>query len=164
MRKGFIVLAAITAASWSCGGNSSSMSKADAEAVASELSAALASAGSGANNQLTFTGSPVTYTCAAGGTITATGSVSINCPSGLRSCTTTGTLTVDAAACTTATGAVIDGSVTATVSGTGLSLTKTVTGEIDVTLADGSSHACSVDVTLFLGHLSGTVCGISVSK
>ena len=58
----------------------------------------------------------------------------------------------------------IDGEVTSTVTGSGLNLTKTVTGEITVTKPDGTTASCSVDVTISFGHLSGSVCGVDVSK
>src|SRR2546428_800179 len=115
MRKLLIVAAGIAAAS--CGGDSSSLSKEEAQSVASELAAALQSHEAiASSNQLSFGGSSsVTRSCAAGGTLTVDGSLSVNCPSGLRSCATTGSLTVRADQCVTSAGATIDGSVTATV-------------------------------------------------
>jgi len=162
MRKLLVVVAAIAAAS--CGGNSGNLSQQEAQSVASEISAALQSH-EAASNQLSFGGSSsVSYTCAGGGTLDVSGSLSVNCPSGIRSCTTNGSLTVDADACTTQAGAIIDGHLEATVTGTGLSFTKTVTGEIVVTRPDGTTATCAVDVTLVFGHLYGAVCGVSVSK
>jgi len=164
MRKLLIVAAGIAAAS--CGGDSSSLSKEEAQSVASELAAALQSHEAiASSNQLSFGGSSsVTRSCAAGGTLTVDGSLSVNCPSGLRSCATTGSLTVGADQCVTSAGATIDGSVTATVTGIGLSFTKKVTGELTVTRPDGTKETCVIDVTLMFGHLSGSVCGVSVSK
>jgi hypothetical protein len=167
MRKLFVMMAAIAAAS--CGGNSSNLSGAEAQSVASELSAALQSHEAVAMSPERLLIGPfttsVTYTCAEGkGELDVSGSLSINCPSGLRSCATTGSLKVDALACRTSTGAVINGSLLATVTGTGLSFTKTVSGEISVTRPDGTTATCAVDVTVTFGHLSGTVCGVPVHK
>jgi len=164
MRNILIVVAAIAAAS--CGGNSGSLSKAEAQSVASEIAAALQSHEAVASsNQLSFGGSSsVTRSCAGGGTLTVDGSLSVNCPSGLRSCATTGSLTVGADQCVTSAGATIDGTVTATVTGIGLSFTKKVSGELTVTRPDGTMETCAIDVTLMFGHLSGSVCGVSVSR
>ena len=163
MRKLLIVVAAIAAAS--CGGNSSSLSKEEARSVASEIAAALQSHEAVASNQLSFGGSSsVTRSCAGGGTLTVDGSLSVNCPSGLRSCTTAGSLTVDADQCVTSAGATIDGTVTTTVTGIGLSFIKKVTGELTIKRPDGTTETCAIDVTLMFGHLSGSVCGVSVSK
>jgi len=164
MRKVLIVVAAIAAAS--CGGNSSNLSKAEAQSVASEIAAALQSHEAVASsNQLSFGGSSsVTRSCAGGGTLTVDGSLSVNCPSGLRSCTTAGSLTVDADQCVTSAGATIDGTVTTTVTGIGLSFIKKVTGELTIKRPDGTTETCAIDVTLMFGRLSGSVCGVSVSK
>jgi hypothetical protein len=165
MRKILVLSAAIAAVS--CGGTSSNLSREEAQSVASEISAALQSheAVASGRNQLSFGGgTSVSYTCAGGGTLDVSGSLNVNCPGGLRTCTTSGTLSVDADQCTTSAGAVIDGTVTATVTGIGLSFTKTVSGELTVTKPDGTTASCSVDVTVTFGHLSGTICGVSVSK
>jgi len=164
MRKFLIVVAATAAAS--CGGNSSNLSQAEAQSVATELAAALQSHEAiASSNQLSFGGSSsVTRSCAGGGTLTVDGSLSVDCPRGLRSCITRGLLSVNADQCVTSAGAKVDGSVTATVTGIGLSFTKKVTGELTVTRPDGTKETCAIDVTLIFGHLSGTVCGVSVSK
>ena len=165
MRKVLILAAAIAAAS--CGGNSSDLSNAEAQSVASEISAALQTheAVASSRNQLSFGGSSsVSYTCAGGGELDVSGTLSVNCPSGLWSCATSGSLTIDAKACTTATGVIIDGSLMTTVTGTGLSFTKTVTGVITVTRPDGSTATCSVGVTMMFGHISGTVCDVQITK
>src|SRR6266403_1124972 len=140
MRKFLIVVAATAAAS--CGGNSSNLSQAEAQSVATELAAALQSHEAiASSNQLSFGGSSsVTRSCAGGGTLTVDGSLS-----------------VDADQCVTSAGAKVDGSVTATVTGIGLSFTKKVTGELTVTRPDGTKETCAIDVTLIFGHLSGTV-------
>ncbi|TMB12868.1 MAG: hypothetical protein E6J65_25705 [Deltaproteobacteria bacterium] len=94
MRKVLILAAAIAAAS--CGGNSSDLSNAEAQSVASEISAALQTheAVASSRNQLSFGGSSsVSYTCAGGGTLDVSGTLSVNCPSGLWSCATSGSLT-----------------------------------------------------------------------
>jgi len=164
MRKVLVLAAAIAAAS--CGGNSSDLSNAEAQSVASEVSAALQSheAVASSRNQLWAPGSSVSYTCAGGGELDVSGTLSITCPTGLRSCATSGSLTVEAKACKTAAGVIIDGSLTATVTGTGLSFTKTVTGEITVKRPDGTTATCSVNVMVMFGHISGTVCGAQVTK
>jgi len=163
MRKLLVLAAAIAAAS--CGGNSSNLSQAEAQSVASEISAALQSAEASGQNQFSLGGTlqPVTKQCDGGGSLTVSGSLSVNCPWGLRSCTTAGSLTVTADQCTTDTGVIISGSVTATVAGTGFLFTKTVTGSLTITRGE-ESKTCDVNLMLMLGHLGGTVCGIDVSK
>jgi len=165
MRKFLGVAAAIAAAS--CGGTSGNLSTEEARSVASEISAALQSeAVTVARNQLSFGGSfgPVTKACAGGGTLTVQGSLSVNCPSGLRSCATAASLSVAAAACTTDKGVIIDGTLTATVTGTGLSFTKTIVDHLTITPPGGVPTACDVQVNLAFGQLSGVVCGVPISR
>jgi len=163
MRKALILVAAIAASA--CGGNSSTLSQQDAESVASQIAMAIPDASS-ERNLFTFGGSfgPTTLNCAQSGSITVSGSLSIDCPSGLRSCTTTGSATVTADQCVVASGAEIDGSVTATVTGTGISFTKTVTGMLTVTPPGGEPQTCDVSFRLSFGHVSGSICGVSISK
>ena len=98
MRKVLVLAAAIAAAS--CGGNSSDLSNAEAQSVASEISAALQSheAVGSSRNQLWVSSSSVSYTCAGGGELDVSGTLSVDCSGGLRSCVTSGSLTVEAKA------------------------------------------------------------------
>ena len=164
MRKLIVVAAAVAA--FSCGGTSSSLSKDEAQSVASQLYAAMQThADSGGSKLLTFGGSKsVTASCAGGGTLTVNASLSVNCPSGYWSCTSTGSLSLAAAGCTTSDGVVINGTVTGTTSGAGISFTTKVSGTITVTRPNEGPSACAVNLTFSYGTFSGTVCGIAVSK
>src|SRR4051812_29105151 len=119
MRNFYWMAAALAAVS--CGGNSTDLSHDEAQSVASEISGALQERAAGGSNEVSFGGdSSTTYSCAGGGTVAVSGSLSINCPRGIFSCTTSGTLTVAANQCTTTTGAIVNGSLSATVTGTGI--------------------------------------------
>jgi hypothetical protein len=165
MRKFLVVATAIAAAS--CGGTSSNLSTQEARSVASEISAVLQSeAVTAARNQLSFGRSfgPVTKACSGGGSLTVQGSLSVNCPSGLRSCATTASLSVAAAGCTTDQGVIIDGTLTATVTGTGFTFTKTIVDHLTITAPGGEPMACDVHVYLAFGQLGGVVCGVPISR
>ena len=165
MRKFLGLAAAIAAAS--CGGTSGNLSSEEARSVASEISAALQSERvTAAQNQLSLGGSfgPVTKGCTGGGTVTVQGSLSVKCPSGLRSCVTTASLSVAADRCTTDKGVIIDGTLTAAVTGTGLSFTKSIVDHLTITRPGEVPTACDLDVKLAFGQLSGVVCGVPISK
>ena len=166
MRKVLVLAAAIAAAS--CGGNSSDLTPAEAQSIASEISAALQSHEAAASVQKQLMIGPisntVTYNCVEGKLIVS-GSLNINCPSGLQSCTTDASLTIDATnKCTTSTGVTIEGLLTVRVTGTGLSFTKTVTGELTITRPDGTVVTCNAGMTLAYGRMSGSICGVPVSR
>ena len=163
MRKFIAVAAAIAA--FSCGGTSTSLSKDEAESVATEISAALETRTESGAKLLTFGGSStVTANCAGGGTLTVKASISVNCPWGYLSCKSTGSLSLAAAACTTSGGVIIDGTLTGTTTSSGISFTTTVTGTLTITRPGEVASSCTVNLTWSSGHLSGTVCGTSVSK
>ncbi len=168
MRKFFIVAAAIAAAS--CGGNQSNLSKDQAESVSSQIADALSAArpdptsgpAASAANLLAFSiNVNVTRSCPAGGSLSVQGPVSINCPAGIFSCAYSGSLTVTANECTTIAGATINGTLKATVSGTGLNFTVTATGTLDITV-DGTTTTCNVNVTLMPGSRISSICGIAI--
>jgi hypothetical protein len=169
MRKLFLLTAALAATS--CGGTSGKLSHEEAQSVAAQISAALAAASpqadsSSAGRLLVFDKhAHVEMACAGGGKLVVDGSVSLKCPSGLFSCTYSSSLTVDAKACTTAEGVIIDGTLTTSVSGKGFNFTLTASGTLTITRPDEEPSTCPVSVTLVAGSLlTGSVCGIRVGR
>lgn len=158
-----LIVMAVALAVASCGGTANTLSQSDAQSVANEITAALQSREASGTHDLTFGGSStVVRQCAEHGSVTVAGSLAVNCPSGYYSCTTSGSLSVNAAECTTAAGVTINGTISATISGSGITFTETASGTLTVTLADGETSTCNVSVTSTGGKVSGTVCGVSL--
>ncbi len=173
MRKVLVLVAAIAAAS--CGGNQGSLSQEEAQSVGEAIASAISEAGAQSNaasggssrNLLSF--GPITIqrskACAGGGDVKASLTVSVSCSSGFWSCSTSGSSTVTAEACTTATGVVVDGALTGTFSGQGLNFSATVVGDLTITRPGEQPFVCTgASITVVGGKLvSGSnICGVAL--
>jgi hypothetical protein len=159
MRKILVLAAAIAAAS--CGGNQGNVSHEEAQSIGEAMASAISAAGPRSEgNYLTF-GTGV-RSCPGGGDISASGSLTVSCPSGFFSCTYTSISTLTADQCVTAAGVTIDGSLTTTVTGKGLSFTVTSTGELTITRPDGTTVVCTSPSLIVVGGkvVGGNVCGV----
>ena len=157
-----LIIVGVALAAVACGGTSSDLSRADAQSIGDAIAAAMPQGGAGGSQDLTLSSSVNrSVQCVGGGSLDVSGSLVTSCAT-FYSCSTSGSLSLDASACTTSSGVSIDGSLSSSFNSRGIALSATVSGTLTAKLPDGTTAACAVNATISGGKLSGTVCGYTL--